>query len=60
VSGQDLIEAGLKPGPMFRRWLDEVYDAQLEGRVADRESALTALHRLAGVPIADDDAGVSR
>jgi hypothetical protein len=59
VSGQDLIDAGLKPGPMFRRWLDEVYDAQLEGHVADRQDALLALHRLAGAQV-NDDAGDRR
>jgi poly(A) polymerase len=39
VTGEHLIAMGLKPGPIFRRVLDGVYDAQLEGRVADQESA---------------------
>jgi poly(A) polymerase len=33
VTGGDLIEAGLRPGPMFGLLLDRIYDAQLEGRV---------------------------
>jgi putative nucleotidyltransferase with HDIG domain len=44
VSGEDLIAMGLTPGPAFRRILDAVEDAQLEGTVTTREEAL----RLAG------------
>jgi poly(A) polymerase len=40
VTGEDLIGIGLSPGPDFGRILDSVYDAQLEGRVADRSSAM--------------------
>ncbi len=40
LSGHDLIEAGMKPGPEFRRILDGVYDAQLEGQIHDPESAM--------------------
>jgi poly(A) polymerase len=40
LTGADLIAAGYRPGPEFKRVLDEVEDAQLEGRIADKESAL--------------------
>lgn len=40
VTGDDLIGLGLQPGPAFKRILDGVYDAQLEDRVADRDSAM--------------------
>lgn len=40
IGGDDLLEAGLVAGPGFRRILDATYDAQLEGRVRDRPSAL--------------------
>jgi hypothetical protein len=40
ISGDDLLAAGLRPGPAFREILDAVYDAQLEGRLSDREEAL--------------------
>lgn len=40
VTGRDLIEAGYKPGPMFGIVLDEIEDAQLEGRIATREEGL--------------------
>lgn len=40
ITGDDLAAAGLKPGPLFKRLLDEVYDAQLEGRVRAKDDAL--------------------
>lgn len=40
VNGDDLVAAGLKPGPEFKRRLDTAYDAQLEGRVNDQTAAL--------------------
>lgn len=40
VTGDDLVAAGLVPGPSFGGWLERVYDAQLEGRVVDRDGAL--------------------
>ncbi len=40
VSGQDLIEMGLKPGPLFSQLLDRVREARLDGRVHSREQEL--------------------
>ena len=40
IDGEALKQLGLQPGPMFKRILNEVYDAQLEGRVSTREQAL--------------------
>ena len=40
IGGHDLIEAGLQAGPRFKAILDATYDAQLEGRVQDRDAAL--------------------
>ena len=45
VTGDDLIAAGMAPGPSFKRVLDAVYDAQLEGRVTTREQALALATR---------------
>ncbi len=42
LSGDDLIAMGLRAGPNFRRILDAVYDAQLEGRLVNKAAA-TAL-----------------
>lgn len=46
ITGEDLIAQGLAPGPVFKRILDEVTDAQLEGRVRDRAAALELVRRL--------------
>jgi poly(A) polymerase len=40
VTGDDLKDMGLVPGPRFREILLAVEEAQLEGRLQDRESAL--------------------
>ncbi len=40
VTGDDLKAMGLKPGPQFREILLAIEEAQLEGRLQDRESAL--------------------
>ena len=45
VTGDDLIAAGHKPGPKFREILNAVEDAQLEGRLASRETALEYVRR---------------
>lgn len=39
LTGDDLVRAGLRPGPVFKRLLDATYDEQLEGRVVDAEGA---------------------
>lgn len=40
ISGDDLIAAGYKPGPLFKEILSAVEDAQLDGRLGSREDAL--------------------
>lgn len=40
VTGDDLVAQGLKPGRLFKRVLDTVYDAQLEDRVKTKDEAL--------------------
>ncbi len=40
ITGDDLTAAGASPGPIFKRALDAVYDAQLEGRITTRQQAL--------------------
>ncbi len=46
VTGRDLIEHGLKPGPSFKGILDHIQTEQLEGRVGDRSAALLVLKEL--------------
>jgi len=40
LTGRDLIEAGYAPGPVFGQMLAAVEDAQLEGRLRNKEDAL--------------------
>jgi tRNA nucleotidyltransferase/poly(A) polymerase len=47
ITGDDLEAAGMKPGPLFKRVLDAVYDAQLEGRVNQRSQAMEMALRVA-------------
>lgn len=46
VSGQDLIDRGLKPGPKFRVVLDEIKERQAEGMLKDRQEAFEYLESL--------------
>jgi putative nucleotidyltransferase with HDIG domain len=45
VTGDDLIALGYKPGPEFRRMLNVVEDAQLEGNLMTRDQALALIAR---------------
>lgn len=40
LTGNDLIQAGMKPGPQFQRVLEAVRDEQLEKRIATKQEAL--------------------
>ena len=40
VTGDDLIAAGYLPGPRFKEILSQVEDAQLEGRLQSKDSAM--------------------
>lgn len=40
ITGDDLVAAGLQPGPMFGKWLDDLYDLQLEGGLSTPAQAL--------------------
>ncbi|MBX9736741.1 MAG: CCA tRNA nucleotidyltransferase [Phycisphaerales bacterium] len=48
VTGDHLVAVGMRPGKPFKRLLDLVYDAQLEGRVRTFEQAME-LSRTLGV-----------
>src|SRR6266404_5575279 len=45
LTGDDLLEMGHKPGPLFREILDAVEDAQLEGRLKTKEEAREFVRR---------------
>jgi poly(A) polymerase len=40
VTGRDLIEAGYRPGPLFKEMLALAEDAQLEGRIHSRDEGI--------------------
>lgn len=46
ITGKDLIEKGLKPGPRFKQILDEIQTEQLENRLTTREEALKYLEKV--------------
>ncbi len=46
VTGQDLIDRGLQPGPKFREILGEIKLRQAEGTITDRRAALEYLEGL--------------
>jgi len=46
-TGDDLIAAGLKPGPQFKELLTAVEDAQLDGTVSTKEEALNLVRERA-------------
>jgi hypothetical protein len=43
LSGQDLIDRGLTPGPKFRVILEEIKERQAGGTLKDRNEALAFL-----------------
>lgn len=48
ITGDDLVALGLTPGPAFKHVLDDVYDAQLEGRITTRDGAVALVRGLMG------------
>jgi hypothetical protein len=40
LNGDELVAAGYRPGPLFKKVLDDVYDAQLEDRITGKEEAM--------------------
>jgi poly(A) polymerase len=48
ISGKDLIDLGLKPGPLFKTLLSEINEEQLEGTVQSHEEALVWIKKRIG------------
>lgn len=46
ISGDDLKDAGLPPGPVYKRIIEAVRDAQLEKRVSTKQQALELARNL--------------
>lgn len=45
VTGEDLIKAGYKPGPLFKEILNRIQEAQLEAEIKERADALALVAR---------------
>ena len=41
INGNDLIDMGYKPGPLFSEILNRVEEQQLEGVINDKDEALS-------------------
>jgi poly(A) polymerase len=46
ITGKDLIDLGLKPGPKFKELLTDCFDKQLEDNFLDKENALEYLKQI--------------
>jgi poly(A) polymerase len=46
ITGDDLKQLGIPPGPAYRELLDTVRDAQLDGQIASREAAVALVENL--------------
>ncbi len=46
ITGDDLIEAGYKPGPEFKKLLTAIEDAQLDGSITSKEEALALVREI--------------
>ncbi|HYH66393.1 MAG TPA: CCA tRNA nucleotidyltransferase, partial [Urbifossiella sp.] len=50
LTGNDLKALGMKPGPDFKRLLDAVREAQLDGELRTRDDALARVRALSPAP----------
>lgn len=48
VTGDDLVRRGFKPGPNFKQLLDQIRDAQLDGRISTPDEAWALIQQLQG------------
>jgi poly(A) polymerase len=56
ITGQDLIEMGIEQGPIYKKLLDKVREAQLDGLITTREQAIEYVRRALAENIDDADA----
>ena len=40
LNGNDLLKLGLRPGPLMGRWLNQIRDLQLDGKISGKQQAL--------------------
>ncbi len=46
LTGSDLIEQGISPGPVYKRLLERVWAAQLDGEIETQEEALALVEQM--------------
>jgi poly(A) polymerase len=46
VTGHDLLQRGLEPGPLFTDLLAQIREAQLEGKIRSSEEAMQLLEQI--------------
>jgi poly(A) polymerase len=46
ITGYDLMEKGLKPGPIYKAVLQEIEELRAEGKIRSREEALAILDEI--------------
>lgn len=51
LTGDHLVAAGWQPSPLFKRVLDQVYDQQLEGRIATHEEGMELANQIASTTV---------
>ena len=49
ITGRDLISLGLKPGKSFSGILEEIREAQLDGRIKSKEEGLALAKKISGI-----------
>ena len=54
LGGDDLVALGLKPGPQFGRWLEQLRAARLDGADLDRAGELALVRQWAAIEQAHD------
>ena len=50
LRGRDLLDLGVRPGPMVGKILAQVYEQQLDAKVQTRDEGLAAARQLLGLP----------
>ncbi len=46
ITGHDLLQMGVEPGPLYKKLLDAVREAQLDGTITTREEAMVIVRRI--------------
>jgi len=56
IGGRDLLDLGFTPGPQFKAMINHVLEAQLDGKITNKEEALALIRRNYDIPDQDSQA----